>query len=503
VRSIDRRRELAVRSALGARRLEIARQLLLEAQVLVVLGIAGGALLALWTTPAVGRLALDHFGAVANRDVAVNWRVIGVVSILAMACAWICGSLPALVAARRGVVDVLARGVTPPPRELALRRIFVTGVVALAFVLLVSVTLVGQSLFRMLKVNPGFDAGGVLTLQVALPAANYNRERVVSFYSALETALKDRLGAKAVALVDEIPLTGDRGRSVVSVRPTEVGREAVVRTASTDYFDVMRIPVVAGRSFEPRDNSAAPRRVVVSESLAQRLFASEPPMGRHISLGASGQIAEIIGIVGDVKHRALDEMPAPTVYVSALQSPSHGSIVVVRSVVPDLDVITAVREEVARLDRDLPVYRWRAMQEVVAVSPGVPTRRVLTATFMGFALLAIVLGAIGLYGVAAHDVACRRAELALRLALGADAKRILRATLGQGALMVGLGLAVGTLLSIWATRALSAVIFATDRFDVLSVGAAAAVLMVTGVGAVLPAARRAAHTDPVIALRAE
>jgi len=504
VRSIDRSRELAVRTALGARRSEIAKQLLLEAEALVVMGTIGGVLLALWMTPAVGRLALEQFGDVANRDVAVSWRVIGVVSIVASACAWICGSLPALVAARRSVVDVLRRGATAPPRERTVRRVFVTGEIALAFVLLVSVTLLGRSLLSVLEVNPGFDADGVSTMRVSLPAATYtNVERVVSFYSALQSALEERLGPHTIAIVDEVPLTGDRGRSLVIVRPTDVGREAVVREAGTAYFDVMRIPIVAGRSFDQRDNSSAPPRVVVSEWLAERLFAFEQPIGRQIWLAATAQAAEIVGVVGDVKHRALDEAPSPTVYLSAWQSPSRSSHVVVRSARPDADVTAAVREEVARLDRDLPVYATRSMRDVVAASPGVPARRVLTATFMGFALLAVVLGGIGLFGVVAHDVASRRAELALRIALGADPMRILSATLGQGALMVGSGLAVGGLLSIWAARALSGVVFATDHFDVLSVSVPAAVLMVVGAGAVLPGALRAARTDPLIALRSE
>ena len=504
VRSIDRRRELAVRSALGARRSEIARQLLLEAAALVAMGILGGVLLALWMTPAVGRLALEQFGGVASRDVVVSWRVIGVVSMVASVCACICGVLPALVAARRSVVEVLRRGATPPPRELALRRVFVTGEVALAFVLLVSLTLLGRSLLSVLKVNPGFDAQGVLKLQVSLPTASYtNLERAVSFYSALQSALEERLGPHTISIVDEIPLTGDRGRSLVSVRPTDVGREAVVRAAGTGYFDVMRIPIVAGRSFDRSDDSSAPARVAVSESLAERLFAFEQPIGRHVWLAATAQVAEIVGVVGEVKHRALDEPLAPTVYLSALQSPSNSSIVVVRSARPDADVIAAVREEVARLDRDLPVYAVRSMQDVVAASPGVPARRVLTAAFTGFAVLAVVLGGLGLFGVVAHDVACRRAELAIRIALGADPRRILSATLGQGALMVGSGLAVGGLLSIWTSRALGGLVFATAHFDVLSVGVPAAIVMVAGVGAVLPAARRAARTDPLIALRAE
>jgi putative ABC transport system permease protein len=504
VRSIDRRRELAVRSALGARRSAIAWQLLLEAEVLVVLGTAGGVLLALWLTPAVGRLALEQFGGVANRDLAVSWPVIGVVAIVAVGCAAICGSLPALLGARDSVVDVLRRGATPRRREVALRRAFVAGEVALAFVLLVSMTLVGRSLLNVLNVNPGFDARGVLIFKVALPAAHYpDLERVVSFYSALQSALEARLGPRAVAVIDEIPLTHDRGRTLVRVAPTDVRREAVVREASSSYFDVMRIPLIAGRSFDLRDNGSAPRRVVLSESLAARLFAAEPPIGRQIWLGATAQAAEVIGVVGDVKHRALDDLPSPTIYRSGWQADSRGRIVVVRSERPTSNVIDAVREEVARRDRDLPVYGMQSMAAVVAASPGVPARRVLTATFTGFAMLAVVLAGIGLFGVAAHDVSSRRSELALRIALGADPRRILSRTVGQGAVMVGMGLAVGGVLAIWAARALGSLVFATGYLDAVTVGVPAAILMVVGAGAVLPAARRAARTDPLIALRSE
>jgi ABC-type antimicrobial peptide transport system permease subunit len=242
---------------------------------------------------------------------------------------------------------------------------------------------------------------------------------------------------------------------------------------------------------------------MLSESLAEKLFASEAPTGRRIWLAGSAQAAEVIGVAGDVKHRALDESPSPTVYLSALQSPSRSSIVVVRSPRPDAGVITAVREEVARLDGDLPVYRTRSMREVVDDSPGVPARRVLTAAFTGFAVLAVVLGGIGLFGVLAHDVARRRAELALRIALGADPRRILGAILGQGARMVGSGLAAGGLLSFWAARALGTTLYATDQWDVLRIGVAAAVLLVAGAGAALPAALRAARTDPLSALRSE
>jgi putative ABC transport system permease protein len=504
VRSIDRRRELAVRCALGAGRREIARQLLLEALALVVLGIVGGVLLAWWLTPVVARLALQQFGGIANAEVVVSWRVIGIIATLASACAVVCALLPAFLSARQNVVDALRRGVTAPPRERALRRVFVAGEVALAFVLLVSVTLVGRSLFSVLSVNPGFEPRGLLLLQVSLPAARYaDAKRVASFYSTLQSALEERLGPRAISIVDEIPLTGDRGRTLVSIRSTDAGREAVVRAVHPGYVDVMRIPLIAGRSFDRRDTASAPLRIMVSESLAARLFPFEQPIGRHVELAGLAPPAEIIGLVSDVKHRALDETALPTVYLSALQQPSNSSIIVVRSTRLDADVIATVRDEVARLDADLPVYGVRPMEEVVAASPGVPVRRVLTAAFTGSALLALVLGIVGLFGVMAHEVASRRGELALRVALGASPRRIRGTTLGHGAVIVATGLIGGAVLSLWASRALAQILIGIGPIDVLSVAVATAVLTLAGAGAVFPAAQRAARTDPLIALRAE
>lgn len=503
VRSIDRRRELAVRSALGAPGFEIAKQLLLEAQALVIFGTIGGVLLALWITPAAGRLA-SEVARISPGEISVSWRVILLVSVLASTLAWICGLVPAFAASRRNIVDVLRRGATRHPRDLMIRRAFVAGEIALAFVLLVSVTLLGRSLVRVLNMTSGFDARGVMVMHLSLPRTTYpTNERIAAFYDTLQKQLQQRLGPRTVSLVDELPLSGDRGRSIVSERAGESGREAVVRAAGPDYFEVMRIPVTAGRSFGHEDTASAPTRVVLSESLAQRLFPSESPIGRRVRVAAIGQDADIIGVAGDVKHRALDEGIAPTVYLSSLQAPSSSSVVVVRSQLADADVISAVRDEAARLDRNLPVYGARPMQEIVAASPGVPARRVLTATFTGFALLGIVLGGIGLFGVLAHDVASRRTELALRIALGADPMRMLSAVARQGALILGSGLLFGGLLSIWASRVLGGLILAAGDLDLLTIGAPSVVLLIAGAIAVLPAARRAAQTDPLSALRSE
>jgi len=505
VRLVDRRRELAVRIALGARQSQIAKQLLWEAVAIASMGTLGGIVLAVWLTPLAGELAVTSLGNVANRSVAMNWPIIGLVTVAALACAGVCGSITAIHAARWDAVGVLRRGATPAPREARLRRLFVTAEVALAFALLVSMALLGHTLILMTGVNPGFDPRGVLALQVSLPMASYpSTERVTSFYSTLQNALESRLGSRAVSIVDEIPLSGDRGRRLVSVRPTDTSREAAVRSVSPNYFDVMQIPVIAGRSFEPDDNAAARPHVIVSESLAKMLFGLRSPVGRQISLGAQVPAAEVVGVVGDVKHRALDEIVLPTAYLSAWQEPSPSSVIVIHSQRPDVEVIAAVREEVAQLDGGLPVYRIRSMSEVVASSPGVEVRRVLTATFGAFALLAVVLSAIGLFGVVAHDIASRRTELALRMALGAGSMRILWTTVRHGAVMMISGLALGGLLSIWTTQALGGVgLTMTSTVDLVSLGTAAACLLAVAAGALLPAVLRAVRTDAIVALRSE
>ena len=501
VRAIDRARELAVRRALGGRPLDVVRPLLLEAWLLVALGTAGGVLLAAWLTPAVANLALERFGSVEARDITIGWPVIAAVAALAAICASLCGAVAAWLAARAVPAGALRQGTSPAPRERKLRQAFVAAQVAAAVVLLLSLTVVGRSLHTLMNLSPGFEPRGVLTLQLSLPAVTYDSDGVARFYSALQDALVQRLG-DVVSLVDELPLTGSGGRTLVSLRRGEPGREALVRTAAEGYFDVMRIPLESGRAFDRRDGSQAPPRVVISRALAGALFPSTEAIGRQVLLQASNQVADVIGVAGDVKHRALDEAVLPTVYTSALQAPSPSSVVVTRSPRPEGDVASVVREEVARLDPDLPVYGIASMTQRIARSPGIPERRVLSVAFGGFAALAVLLAALGLFGVAAHDVASRRTELALRIALGAGPGRIVAATMRRAGTTVGAGLGVGALLSVWVTRALGNV-GSGGGLDAAGTTLPAVVLLAAALCAVLPVARRAARIDPIRALRGD
>jgi ABC-type antimicrobial peptide transport system permease subunit len=211
----------------------------------------------------------------------------------------------------------------------------------------------------------------------------------------------------------------------------------------------------------------------------------------------------VVGVAGDVMHRALDERPLPTVYLSAFQSPPHNAIVVVRAARPQVDVIGTVRDAVAALDGSVPVYRVRTMEEVVAASPGLPERRMLAGLLTALALLGLVLGAVGVFGVLAHDVASRRRELALRLALGADPRRLVRGVVRQGAVLVGAGLAAGGLLTAWVLPALTRAALGGEPVDAGSFAMAAAVLAGAALLAIVPAARRAARTDPLMAMRSD
>jgi predicted permease len=503
VRSMDRRRELAVRSALGAPQGEIARQLLLEAGVIVTVGTVAGVLLASWLTPLAGRMALQQIAGIGDRDLGMSWRVIVFVTCIAAACVCACGLVLATIATRLNAADVLRRGLTPHPRERVLRRVFVAAEIALAFVLLVSMTLLGRSLLTLVRVNPGFDPAGLVVMNVSVPRASYDAARVTAFYSAVHSALDQRFGPHSTALVDEIPLSGSRRPGLVSAGRTDVAQAAIIRAAGESYFEVMRIPLLAGRAFDERDNMSAPSRAILSRALAQRLFDSDRPIGREIWLPEMARAAQVVAVVGDVKHHALDESVLPTLYLSALQSPSHSSVLIVRSERPKADVASTVREEISRLDGNVPVYAEATMEEIVARSPGVQPRRVATTAFTAFALLAVTLGALGLFGITAYEVTSRRAELALRIALGADPCRILFATIAQGAAVAVSGLTAGVVLSIWSSRALSGVLPVTGHLDMVSMIAPTAAVVIAATAAIIPAAWRAARIDPLTTLRTD
>lgn len=504
VRSLDRRRELAVREALGARSSEAARQLAMEAVALVAIGVVMGILFAVALTPGIARYALE-LGGVAGREIDVSWRAIGVLSALAVTLGVACGVLPTLGRGRTRLATALRQGATSTRREVAVRRGFVAAEVAAAFVLLVSMGLLGTSLRAMLRTDPGFEATDVLKLQLSLPQAIYpDQASVVGFYRSLEDQLEARLPTATVGIIDEMPLSGDGGRSRIGLVQGDVPLVAVVRSATADYFPSIGIPLVEGRRFDGVRAPDALPTVLVTPAVARLWGPDQRVVGQRLWIDELEQSAEVIGVVGEVKHRALDEAELPTVYLSAAQFPSASSVVMVRSTLPPGDVSARIQEVVRRLDPELPVYGVETMDEVIAASPGVPARRLLTVTLTGFALLATALSLVGLFGLASHEVARRKTELALRAALGAKPSRLLRNTVNGSVRTVAIGLAVGLGLIALVLRALDTLLITSGVNDVLLLSAGVAVLLaVVGSAAALPAAVRAARSEPLTVLRAE
>jgi putative ABC transport system permease protein len=503
LRAMDRARELAVRAALGATRIELVKPLLIEAHVLVLIGACGGVLLALWIAPAAAQLAADQLGPAAA-NMTIGWRAAVALIGLALACAWLSALVPALTAARRFDLTRVGREhVSAPPTTSRVRRVLVATEIAVAFVLLAAVLLVGRSLQQVLAVAPGFVHEGVLSARLALPAARYPDGRsVAALYQQLQEALTVRLGPDRSAIVDELPLNNSSaGRIRAAIAKDAPANEVVARVAGPRYFELLHIPLVDGRTFDGRQRLDAAPAAVISASLAELLYPNTRSVGRTIWIPALGRDVEVLGVVGDVKHRALEEDTIPTVYFSAAQQPSPGSYLVLKTGRPDEETLDIVRAEVAKLDPELPLYAPQTLDHVIRTSAGVPVRRVISATFAAFALLALVIAAVGVFGIVAHDVSARRLEMALRLALGAHPRRLHRAVLRQAAAILAGGLATGLILSFFLSRPLHALLYRVAATDAITIATVTAVLSGTVLLAASLPARRAARTNPVDVLR--
>jgi putative ABC transport system permease protein len=265
----------------------------------------------------------------------------------------------------------------------------------------------------------------------------------------------------------------------------------------------MQIPIVDGRGFDGHDDRTAPSRVVLSQSLARELFGDRRSAGRRVWVAALGRMADVVGVVGDVKHRALDEPALPTIYLAAWQQPSRTSKLVVRSSQVAADILSIVRTEVERVDRELPVYGVRPMEDIVQTSPGIPARRMMAVCFLAFAVLALAVAGLGIFGIVTHDLARRRFDFALRLALGANPAQLQKSIVGGAAAIVVAGLVPGVLLATVASRMLGSVLTDIDATDPVAFAAVAAVLMIVAGIAIVAPARRVTRTDPALVLRGD
>ena len=514
VRATSRQREMALRVAVGADRGRIVQQLLVEGLLLALVGAAAGALVALWGVDALVPLVPEGVLPGYVR-VALDGRVLAFGAGLALCCGVVFGLAPVWRLSRPDLAASLKDGARTAAgglgggRRLGLQQSLVVAEVAVALVLLTGAGLMLRSLRHQLAVRPGFDARGVLTARVTLPAGRYDGAARVRFATALEERLAALPGARGAAVASALPLSGSWSAAFLSV--PDVGAEGVRfyrHRVSPGYFDALGVPLLRGRRFTPQDDSTATiAAAIVGDATARRFWPAGDAVGRRFRLGgADGLEAVVVGVVADVRHRDLTtdlSAPAaePDVYLPYAQFPTRDLEIAVRGTGDAAALAPALRREVAALDPTIPVFGVQPL--ATALRQQTATGRFASLLLGLFSGVALVLAAIGIYGVLAFLVGLSRREIAIRMALGATSTRVMLATVGRGVGLAVAGLALGLLLAASSTDVLAAQLFRVAPTDPVTFAAVSAVLLLVAVLAAWIPASRATRVDPQVALRGE
>jgi putative ABC transport system permease protein len=504
-----RQKEIAIRAALGARRGRLARQMLTESLLLALMGGVAGLLLAWRLVNAL--INFPGLNLPRAEEIGVDARVLGFSFGLVLMTGLLFGLIPALVAAHPDLQQVLKDGAgrtTAGAGSRRLRSLLIVAEVSLAFLLLVGAGLLVSSFVSLLNVKVGFNTERLLTFVVSLPAARTSQTpQRVGFYRQLQTRLASLPGVESVGVVSSLPLSGANSGSVVIAegRSLSVGEQAPTigwQSASAGYFKTMSIPILRGRNFTAEDAVRAQRVAMINESLARRVFPNEDPIGKRISFGAPRTQAnwrEIIGVVGDVRHHTLEIEPDPRAYDLFEQSNSGSMFIVVRTAGDPSRLANAARQQARELEPEAPVYLLATMDELVARS--MAARRFSMLLVGGFALIALVLAAVGIYGVLRIAVSERRREIGIRIALGARRFDILRLVVGQALALTLAGILIGLAGSLLLTRFMNNLLYGVSPTDPrIMLLAAMALTLVALLASYIPA-RRATKVDPIVALR--
>ena len=507
-----RQKELAIRTALGASRFRLIRQLLTESVILALTGGAIGFLLALWGVALMTRLLPQDFPRLG--EIKLDWRVLGFTLAASILTGILFGFAPSLQLSKTDVQDSLkemGRGVSGSRRHNRLRNLLIVGEVALSVVLLVGAGLLFRSFLQLQAVNTGFTPQQVLTARLTPAGANYRTDAdYIAFYNQTIRRISATPGVAAVGAINTLPLDkGPQAGFRIEGRPLLTPDKwpgGNYRTVSTDYFRAMNIPIVQGRAFTARDIETAPLVVIVNQALAQRDFPGENPIGKRINLGnndANGQPVwfEIVGVAANVRSLEIREPAIPEFYLSALQDSFGSMFLVIRTTLEPTVVAGAIRQAAAEVDKSAAVSDIKTMDHIVSNAVTQPRFNLfLLGLFSGIALL---LSAAGIYGVTAYSVTQRTHEFGIRMALGAQVGDVLRMILRQGMLLISVGIAVGLAASFALTRLLRTLLYGVSSTDPLTfVGITLLLALVALIACYVPA-RRATKVDPLVALRYE
>ena len=507
VRAAAREKEIALRTALGASRVRIARQMITESLLLSIAGGALGALLATWGVEALVRLGEGSIPRTAN--VRIDATVLAFTFLISLATGLLFGLAPALRTVRVNLIDSLKDGLRGSG-EGALRNrtrsLLVVLESAIAVMLLIGAGLLIRSLIALQNVDPGFDANNVLTMRITLPRQKYDTpEKSANFFGQLETRLAGLPGVESEALISELPLSNQPNDMPFTVegRPPVAsiseGFGADFRMVSQNYFNALRIPLLRGRNFTEQDVRQSDKVLLVSEQLVTQIFPNEEPLGKRLIMAMSGEPYEIIGIVGDIRHQSLGAPAAPTMYMPSRQR--GGTNLVIRTQGDPLSIVSAVRNEVQALDPNQPIAAVKKMSDWVDASVAAP--RSSTTLLTLFAVLAMILAATGIYGVMSYSVARRTHEIGVRMALGARRFDVMKLVVRQGMILTLIGVVLGLGGAFALTRVMSTLLFGVTAKDPITFAAVAALLIAVAFIACFVPARRATKVDPLVALRYE
>ncbi len=514
-RAANRRREIALRAALGADRWRVVRQMLTESVLLALLGGAAGVLLAGFAMDAL--IALNPADIPRIAEAGLDGRALLFTFATATLTGIVMGLVPALQASKPDLNTVLkdgGRGASSGSLRFSARGALVVAEVAIAVTLLVGAGLLIQSFARLTRVKPGFNPERLLTLRIGFPDGLYTTpEQIAGFHDRLMAGLQSLPGVSAYSTVAPTPMSGGAFRVGFSVqgRPNASGRRYPYNTRVTlvgsDYFRTLGIPFRQGRDYAASDSLRSAPVVIINEAFAKLNFSGESPLGKRIdpSVGVGEgdpPMREIIGIVADSRSRRLSAAPEPEIYLHIPQVPALGSLtLMLRSQSDPMSLANVARQEITKLDRNLPIYDVKPFEAYISDSVAQPRfNSALLAVFAGVALL---LTAIGLYGVIAYSVTQRTQEIGIRMALGAQVADVLKLIIGQGMTLVLIGVALGLGGAFAATRLMRGLLFDIGATDPLTFASVAALITLVALLACYIPARRATKVDPMIALRCE
>lgn len=515
-RASSREKEIAIRLSMGARRGRLLRQLLTESLILAMTGGMLGVSVAYWSIGVLHRLfplRLQIPGGAVEVDLpsyGLNWEVMGYALCISLLTGLVFGIVPALHASRTPLNEILkAGGRDAAAATHRTRNLLVVSEVGLALLLLMGAGLMMRTFQRLISTSPGFQSGHLLTMQIEIPTDSKRQQarEQADFFHQVEQEIAKVPGVRSVGLIDCLPLDEDDERRVFEIEgrpPESFGQQlqAPYRRINNAYFKAMSIPLLQGRTFADFDHRESPPVAVVDSMMAKRFWPGENPVGKRLHIGSSGSpLTEIVGVVGSVKNYGLNKAMEPTIYVPFLQHPTPRMRFAIVANVDPGSLGNAVKQAVWKVDSDQPVYKIRPMRELLDNS--MAPQRLILSLLGAFSLLALLLAAIGIYGVMSYNVTQHTRDIGIRMALGAQTFNVLCMVLAQGMKVIGIGLAFGLILALTLTRFLASLLYEVSVTDPLTFSVVAISLVLVALLACLVPACRAMRVDPMVALRYE